>query len=147
MPNTTSAANPVPYYEALSTFWAAACTTRGTDLRGQSLVNLDVLSPVPHGFVAKLESKLRPAGIVDGLRQAGSGKPSGVNVTDDDAPVLLYEPRGNPMKEVPAAVRDFGVDSAHPSLTSGPLGDTQRTFVSAVEARRLDPVACRESCQ
>ena len=40
MPSTPSATDPRSYYEVLSTFWAASCTARGTDLRGQSLVNL-----------------------------------------------------------------------------------------------------------
>jgi len=62
MPNTTAATAPLSHYEALSTLWAAAYTARGTDLRGESLVNLDVLTPVPHGFVVELGSKLRPAG-------------------------------------------------------------------------------------
>src|SRR5487761_107996 len=44
MRSTTSATAPLSHYEALSTLWAAACTARGTDLRGRSLVNLDVLS-------------------------------------------------------------------------------------------------------
>ena len=39
MRSTTSAADPVSYDEVLSTFCAAACAARGTDLRGQSLVN------------------------------------------------------------------------------------------------------------
>ncbi|HEX4268042.1 MAG TPA: hypothetical protein VHY36_09165, partial [Steroidobacteraceae bacterium] len=41
MRSTTSATDPVSHYEVLSTFWAAACAARGTDLRGQSLVNLE----------------------------------------------------------------------------------------------------------
>ncbi|HEX5459906.1 MAG TPA: septal ring lytic transglycosylase RlpA family protein [Steroidobacteraceae bacterium] len=46
MPSAASATDPVSHYEAPSTLWAAARTARGTDLRGQSLVNLDVLSAV-----------------------------------------------------------------------------------------------------
>ena len=49
MSSTTAATDPVSCYEVLSTLWAAACVARGTDLRGESLVNLDVFSPVPHG--------------------------------------------------------------------------------------------------
>jgi hypothetical protein len=53
MRSTTSATDPVSHYEVLSTFWAAACAARGTDLRGQSLVNLVVLVAAPligYGF-------------------------------------------------------------------------------------------------
>jgi hypothetical protein len=46
MPSTTAATAPLSDYEALSTSWAAACTARGTDLRGESLVNRDVLGQV-----------------------------------------------------------------------------------------------------
>ena len=74
MPSTPSATDPRSYYEVLSTLWAAACSARGTDLRGQSLVNLEILNPVPDGFVAELGSKLRPPGIEHGLGRAGSGK-------------------------------------------------------------------------
>jgi hypothetical protein len=46
MPSTTAATAPLSYYEALSTLRAAACTARGTDLRGESLVNFDVFGKV-----------------------------------------------------------------------------------------------------
>ena len=59
MPSTTPATDPLSYYEVLSALWTAACTARGTDLRGQSLVNLDVLNPMPDGLVVELGSKLR----------------------------------------------------------------------------------------
>jgi len=59
MPSTTAATDPLSYYEVLSALWAAACTARGTDLRGQSLVNLDVFNPMPDGLLVELGSKLR----------------------------------------------------------------------------------------
>src|SRR5215472_4602255 len=112
MLNTALTTNPRSHYQAFSTFWAAACTAPGTDLRGKSLVNLDVFSPVPHGLVAKLRSKLRPAGIQNGLRHAGPGKSGSVHVADADAPVLPHELGGQPMQEVLAAVGDPGIDRA-----------------------------------
>ncbi len=93
MPSTTAATAPVPYYEALSTLWAAACAARGGDLRGESLVNLDVLGPMSRGFGVKLGSKLRPAGIEHGLGQAGSGQSAGIDVADAEAPVLAHDGR------------------------------------------------------
>ena len=92
MPSTTAATDPLSHYEVLSALWAAACTARGTDLRGQSLVNLDVLNSMPDGFVVELGSKLRPAGIEYGLGQAGSGESSRIDVADTDAPVLKMSP-------------------------------------------------------
>ena len=138
MPSTTSTTDPVPYYEVLSTFWAAACTARGTDLRGQMLINLEVLSPVPDGFVAELGSKLRPAGVEDGLRQAGSGESAGIDVADADAPILPHEPRGQLVQEMPATVRNLGVDGPHPQLAPSTLRDGELSLVSAVNAWRLD---------
>jgi hypothetical protein len=65
MLNTALRTSPVSDYEALSALWAAECAAPGTDLRGEAFVNLEVLGPVPDGFVAELRSKLRPAGIED----------------------------------------------------------------------------------
>ena len=138
MPSTTSATAPLSYYEVLSTFWAAACPACGTDLRGQSLVNLDVLGPVPHGLIVELGSKLRPARIEYGFGQAGSGKSAGIDIADTDAPALPHKPPGQLMQEVLAAVRDLGVDGLHAGLASGTLCDSERPFVSVVNSRRLD---------
>ena len=138
MPSTTSTTDPVPYYEAFSTFWAAACTARGTDLRGQMLINLEVLSPVPHGLVVELGSKLRPAGIEDGLRQAGSGESAGIDVADANAPILPHEPGGQIVQEVLPTVRDLRVDGPHAELAPGTLRDGELSLVSAVNAWRLD---------
>src|SRR5690348_3536827 len=88
MPSTTLATDPLSNYEALSTLWAAARSARGTDLRGKSLLNLDVLTPVPQGFVAELKSKLRPAGIEHGFAQAGSDQSAGTDIADADAPIF-----------------------------------------------------------
>ena len=88
MPSTASATDPVSHYEAFSTLWAAARSARGTDLRGESLINLDVLSTVPESFVAELPSKLRPASIEHGLSQAGSGQSPGIDIADEDTPVF-----------------------------------------------------------
>lgn len=93
MPSTTATTNPLSYYEVFSTFWAAAHTACGTDLRGHSLVNLDVFGSVPDGFVAELRSKLRPAGIEHGPGQAGPGQCTEIDVADADAPVAVCIPR------------------------------------------------------
>src|SRR5487761_441602 len=134
MPSTTSVANPLSYYEAFSTLWAAACTAHGTDLRGKSLVHLDVLGCVPCGFVAQLRSKRRPAGIEHGLGQAGSGKPTAIDVADAHAPALAHEPRGELMQEMFATVGDLGVDSPDTGLSPSPLGGGKRQLVFAVDA-------------
>ncbi|MGB6488236.1 MAG: hypothetical protein WBE91_15275 [Steroidobacteraceae bacterium] len=147
MPSTTAATDPLSYYEVLSTLWAAAHAARGTDLRGQSLINLDVLNPVPDGFVAELGSKPRPAGIEDGFRQAGSGESRGIDVADADAPILAYEPRGQLMQEVPATIRDFGLNGPDAGFVPGTLRDGERPLVSAIEARRLDLLARRKGRQ
>ena len=138
MSRTTSATGPLSYYEVLSTFWAAACAARGTDLRGQPLFNFDVLSPVPYGFVAELGSKLRPAGIEHGFRQAGSGKCAGIDVADANAPVFLHEACRQAMEEVLATVRDFGVDGLNPEVAPRALCDRERRFMLSIDARRLD---------
>jgi len=127
--------------------WAAAHTARGTDLRGKSLVNLDVLSPVPDGLVADLESKLRPAGIEYGLGQAGAGQSRGIDVADVDAPVLAHQPRGQLVQEVPAAGGNLRVDGPHAGLASGTLCDRQCLLVLAVDARGLDHLARGERGQ
>jgi len=147
MPSTTSATAPLSHYEALSTLWAAAYTARGTDLRGESLVNLDVLTPVPHGFVAELGSKLRPADIEHGLGQAGSGQAAGIDVPDADTPVLAHEPRGQLVQEMFATVSDLRMDGPHTGLASGALCDAERLLVLAVDARGLDLLARRERDQ
>ncbi|HEX4268240.1 MAG TPA: hypothetical protein VHY36_10155 [Steroidobacteraceae bacterium] len=94
MRSTTSATEPVSYYEVLSAFRAAACAARGTDLRGQSLVDLDVFGSMLNSFVVELRSKLRPAGIEYGLRQAGFGKltSTGGRILD---PVPVRQHHGN----------------------------------------------------
>src|SRR6185437_3560505 len=147
MPSTTSATAPLSDYEALSTLWAAACTARGTDLRGKSLVNLDVLGPMPCGFVVELGSKLRPAGIEYGLGQAGPGQSAGIDIADADAPILAHESLGQLVQEMLAAVRDLRMDGPHTQLASGALCDTERPLVLAIEARRLDLLARRERDQ
>lgn len=134
MPSTTDATYPLSHYEVFSTFWAAACAARGTDLRGQSLVNLDVFGPVPDGFVAKLRSKLRPAGIEYGFGQAGFGQSRGIAVAHTDPPVLPHEPLGQPMEEMRAAVLDLGVDGPRASPASGALSETERLLVFSVNA-------------
>ncbi|MGB6486877.1 MAG: hypothetical protein WBE91_08350, partial [Steroidobacteraceae bacterium] len=147
MRSTTAATHPVSYYEVLSTFWAAACAARGTDLRGQSLVNLDVLGPVLDSFVVELESKLRPAGIEYGLGQAGSGQSTGIDIADADAPVLPHKPGGQPMQEVFTTVRDLGVDGPYAGPAPGTLSDGECLLVLAVEARGFDLPARRERRQ
>jgi hypothetical protein len=147
MPSTTTTTHPVPHYEVLSTFWAAACTARGTDLRGQSLVNLEVLSAVPDGFVAELGSKLRPAGIEYGLGQAGSGQSTGIDIADANAPALAHEPRGEFVQEMLATIGDLRVEGPHAGLAPGTLGDGEGMLILAVEARRLDLLARGERCQ
>jgi hypothetical protein len=138
MPSTAATTDPLSHYEVLSTFWAAARTACGTDLRGQSLVNFDVLGPVPHGFVAELGSKLRPAGIENGLGQAGSGQSTRLDIADADAAVFPHEPRRKQMQEMLAAVHDLRVDGPYTCLASGTLGDRERPFVFAIDARRFD---------
>ncbi|HEY1891861.1 MAG TPA: hypothetical protein VGG63_15755 [Steroidobacteraceae bacterium] len=138
MPSTAAATDPLSHYEVLSALWAAACTARGTDLRGQSLVNFDVFNPMPDGLVVELGSKLRPAGIEHGLGQAGSGEPSRIDVADADAPVLAHQARGQLVQEVLATVRDLGVDGPRARLASGTLSNSQRPLVFSVQARRLD---------
>ena len=147
MRSTASATDPVSYSEVLSAFWAAARAACGTDLRGQSLVNLEVLGPVLNSFVAELESKLRPAGIEYGLGQAGSGQSTGINVPDADAPVLAHEPGGQLMQEVLPTVRDLGVDGSNSGLAPGTLRNGERLLVLAAETRRLDLLARRKRCQ
>jgi hypothetical protein len=133
MRSTTSATDPVSYYEVLSTFWAVACAARGTDLRGQSLVNLEVLGSKLDSFVVELGSKLRPAGIEYGLRQAGSGKPTGIYVADADAPVLPHEPGGER-----AAAAKLTVERAAESEPISALEEDHRVTVPADRARRLE---------
>jgi hypothetical protein len=147
MPSTTATTDPLSHYEVLSTFWAAARTACGTDLRGQSLVNLDVLGPVPHGFVVELGSKLRPAGIEHGLGQAGSGQSTGIDIADADAPVLPDQSHRQPMQEMPATVRDLGVDGSHAGFVPGTLRDRECPLVFAVEPRCLDLFACGQRRQ
>src|SRR5487761_941768 len=110
MLNTALNTIPVSYSEVWDTFGAADCAAARTHLGGESLVSLDVFGPVPYGFVAELGSKLRPAGIEDGLRHAGAGESCCVHVADDDASVLAHESGRELVREVLAAVDDFGVD-------------------------------------
>src|SRR5581483_10353891 len=147
MPSTTAATAPLSDYEVLSTLWAAAHTARGTDLRGKSLVNLDVLSPVPDGLVADLGSKLRPAGIEYGLGQAGAGQSRGIDVADKDVPVLAHQPRGQLVQEVPAAGGNLRMDGPHTRFASGTLCNGQCPLVLAVDAWGFDHLARRERGQ
>jgi hypothetical protein len=98
-------------------------------------------------FVVELGSKLRPAGIEYGLRQAGFGKSTGIDIADADAPVLAYEPGGEFMQEVLATVPDLGVNGSSAGLAPGTLGDSERLLVLAVEAWGLDLFARRERRQ
>jgi hypothetical protein len=138
MPSTTAATDPLSYYEVLSALWAAACSARGTDLRDQSLVNLDVLNSMPDGLVMKLGSKLRPARIEHGLGEARSGESRRIEVADADTPALPHQPRGQLVQEVLATVRDLGVDGPRTRLACGTLSNSQRLLVFSVPARRLD---------
>ena len=147
MPSTTATTAPLSDYEALSTLWAAAHSARGTDLRGKSLVNLDVLSPVPDGLIADLRSKLRPAGIEYGLGQAGAGQSRGIDITDADASVLAHQPRGQLVQEVLAAGGNLRVDGPHTRFASGTLCNGKCPLVLAVDAWGLDHIARRERDQ
>ncbi|MGB6487206.1 MAG: hypothetical protein WBE91_10025 [Steroidobacteraceae bacterium] len=147
MQSTTAATDPLSYYEVFSALWAAARAARGTNLRGEPLINFDVLSPVPHGFVAKLGSKLRPAGIEHGLRQAGSGKSVGIDVADTDAPVLLHYARGQVVQKMLATIRDLGVDSPHAGFVPSTLRNSKRSFVFTVWAWCFYLLACGECSQ
>ena len=123
MPSTTAATDPVSHYEVLSTFWAAACAARGTDLRGKHLINLDAFGSVPHGFIAELMSKLRPASVEYVLAKASSGKPFDIDLTDAYASVLTNEPCRNLVQEMPAAMGDLGMDSSQAPRPASPLGN------------------------
>src|SRR6516165_9797685 len=144
MLNTALKTSPLSDYEALSTLWAAECAAPGTDLRGEALVNFDVLGPVPDGLVAELGSKLRPAGIEDRLRHAGPGEARGVDVPDDDTPVLTDKPRGEFVQKMLAAVSYLGVDGTHSDFTAGALRAGELRGVSGRVPRIDDLLAARE---
>ena len=98
-------------------------------------------------LVVELGSKLRPAGIENGLRQAGFGKSTGIDVADADAPVLAHEPGGEHMQKVIATVRDLGVDGSNAGLASGTLCGGERSLVLPVKTRGLDLLTGRERRQ
>ena len=94
MPSTTAATDPVPHYEALSTLWAAACSARGTDLRGQatsSLLGLPAIVPDPAH---------RPSLLLQ--------MPSGARILD---PVSVGQ---HPVNRVVERWRENKTDAKHP---------------------------------
>ena len=123
MLNTALRTHPLSYSKVCDTFRAADCSAARTHLGGEVLINLDVLGAVPYGFVAELGSKLRPAGIENGLSQAGSGESGGIHLADADAGILAHKPRRDLMQEVSTAIRDLGVQGAHSALAACTLRD------------------------
>ena len=147
MLNTALRTHPLSYSEVCDTFGAAGCTAARTHLGGEALINLNVLGPVPYGFVAELGSKLRPAGIQDGLSQARSGKSGGVDVTDADARILAHEPCRELVQEVSTAIGDLGVKSPYAALVRRALCDGELLGVSREVSRVIDLLSCGNAHQ
>ena len=83
MQSTACRANPLSYSQACDTFRAADRTAIGTGLGSPRLVSLNVLSPMPHGFVSEESTEHRPACIVDRLGHWASSEGGRIHVADD----------------------------------------------------------------
>ncbi len=147
MLNTALRTNPRSYSKVCGTFWAADCTAARTHLGGEALINPDVFSAVPDGFVAELRPKLRPASIEHGLGQAGRGKSGSIDVSDADERILTHEPPREFVQEMPATMKDLGIQSLYSVLAPATLRAGEPLGVSREVARVAYLLSCGESEQ
>jgi len=129
MRDTALSTTSVSYFKVCDTFGAADCAAARTDLSREALINLDVLGPVPDGFVAELGSKLRPTCIEYGFRHTGPGEARRIHVANANASIGAHESRGFDVMEMSAAIGDLSVDCLHSLLAPGALCDGERFSV------------------
>lgn len=138
MQNTAVATRPRSHSQTCDTFRAAARTARRTGHGTSSLVGFDVISPVPHGFVAEHRPKAGPGRIQDGLGHRGLRHRLGVDIATDDQLVFSHQPRGLLVQMVPSGVDDLCVDRLRPTLVASALRLPQGPLVFPVVPQVLD---------
>jgi hypothetical protein len=148
MPSTAAIANPSSYSQAFLTFWATARTARRTACGTASLANLDEAYSVPTGFIAELQSKLRPRSIDRGFSLRSIRQGLGDNVADNDQPVLPHQFRGVDVQVMSARIGNFRMNCPHPFFVGGPLRFSQcgLVFLEVSKIFDLDAVRQRGQC-
>src|SRR6202051_3759911 len=81
---TTLRTDPASYSEVCDTFRPRLARARRTVSGRERFIDFLVPGPVRNCFVAEHASEGRPAGVENGLRQAGLGEPGGIHIADRD---------------------------------------------------------------
>lgn len=112
MLNATLSAYPLPYSERAHTFRTIAGNRPATRTRLGSVLLVHFLEhrAFSNGFVRKLISEGRPAGIKNGFRHAGFGESFGTNVADCNIFKLSNDAGRELVMKVTPRISDAGMD-------------------------------------
>src|ERR1700692_3148875 len=128
MRNTTLSTYPASYSEVCDTFRPRIACARRTDSGRERFIDFLVPSPVRNRFVAEHASEGRPAGIKDGLRQAGLGESGGVHIADRNIVELSNDAGRELVVKVTAGVGDTRINVRRLTPFAGALHGSE--FVS-----------------
>jgi len=146
MCRTTIIASPFSYSKARDTSRPriGQCATVRAGLGGKSFVHFHILRAMPNGLVRQHFPEGRPACIKYGLRQAGLGESTSVDIANGD----VIEGSGNfdrsLVQEVRPASSRARMDCFDPSSLMSPLRDCQRRFCFSVKPWSRNPFAVRQ---
>src|SRR5258708_17301841 len=91
MRHSTLRAYPASYSEVCDTFRPRLACARRTDSGGERFIDFLVPGPVRSRFVAEHASEGRPAGIENGLGQAGLRESGGIHISDPHVIQLSHD--------------------------------------------------------
>ena len=147
MNRATMHTRPHSLIQTWETFRARYATASGAGLGRKSLGHLNVLNPVPHGFIAEHFLEGVPACIGNGLCQRHLFQGRGFDVAHDDFSVTLHKRRRLLVKVMLARVLNLGMDGLDAAAISGALRGRQLSCVACRMTGVLDLATVRQGCQ
>ena len=146
MYNTAFAAFPLSYSKACDTSRPrnGPCATVRAGLGGEAFVNFDILSAMPNGLVRQHFSEGRPACIEHGLRQAGLGESTGIDIADSNVIEGFGDLHCSIMQEVHSAASRARVDGLDTPSFMRSLRHCQRRLGLSVKPRGRNLFAVRQ---
>jgi len=144
---TAITAYPLPYSKvclATRPRVGKASTTR-TDLGRKPLIDFLILRAMLNSLVREHRTEARPRSIEHGLGHLGPSQSCGVDISNRDVVKLPHDAMRELVQEIPAGIRDVGVDASCQAFLARSLRLTQSFFQASIIVGILDLLARRES--
>ncbi len=137
MCHTAFAAFPFPYSKACDTSRPriGQCAAIRAGLGGKAFVHFHVPCAMPHGLVRQHPAERRPACIKHGLRQAGLGESTGIDIANSNMVEGAGKLHRPVMQEVQPAPRRACLNGSDAAPLVGSLRNCQRRFSLTIKAR------------